>query len=174
MRVESGWETISRRRGKASRSDSWASRVKAAAAERRESSPLKEDSIGGKAVSFYISNFPEIWNDDEIWRALKEAGNIVDLYIAKKRNAKGRKFGFARYFGVRDATIQEQRLNNIWMKKLRLKANIARFGRKESKKKIQGKASVPPVETRTIKSAIVKTDMPECSYAEAVKGRALL
>ena len=89
MESESGWERVSRRRSPSRNGEYWASRIKAAAARGGGSSPLKEDTIGGKAVSFYTTNFLEIWKEDEIWKALQVAGQIVDLFIAKKETRLG-------------------------------------------------------------------------------------
>ncbi|KAL4559089.1 hypothetical protein LXL04_031222 [Taraxacum kok-saghyz] len=110
---------------------SWATRVKAAAEESRKPSPppIGAGSFGGKATSFFITNFPEIWSSSDIWKELSAVGKIVDLFIPTKRNKAGRKFGFARFFGVSDVGKFEQQLNGVWMNKLRLKANLARFER---------------------------------------------
>ncbi|KAL4574418.1 hypothetical protein LXL04_021249 [Taraxacum kok-saghyz] len=63
----------------------WASRVKKAAEACRKP-PLGNDNLGGTATTFFITNFPEIWSDGEIWKALGAAGRIVDLFIPAKRN----------------------------------------------------------------------------------------
>ncbi|KAL4570575.1 hypothetical protein LXL04_026232 [Taraxacum kok-saghyz] len=145
-----GWETVTRRR-RHSEEPTWASKMKTAAAN-RENTPLKDDSIGGKAVSFYITNFPELWKDGEIWKAVREA--------------VGRKFGFARFIGVMDPKACEETLNNIWMKQLRLKANVARFGRNEGKMGEKKRIQAPK-----IKSVIVqKSTNEECSYVNALTG----
>ncbi|KAL4584212.1 hypothetical protein LXL04_008804 [Taraxacum kok-saghyz] len=155
--MESGWETV-QRRGKKRSGKSWATRVKEVATNRGKS-PLKDDSIGGKAVTYYITNFPEIWSEDEIWKALRTAGNIVDLFIARRRNSVGRKFGFARFYGVTDT---ERDMDE----KLRLKANVARFGRKEGRSKNEA-----PEATRKLKSVIVQEEIHgKGTYAVIVQG----
>ncbi|KAL4559184.1 hypothetical protein LXL04_031318 [Taraxacum kok-saghyz] len=145
----SGWEKVqSRRREKTG--ESWASRVKEAAA-RKGASPLKNDSIGFKAI----------------WKALTAAGNTVDLFIAKRRNAIGRMFGFARFFGVKDVKGCEEALNGIWMKKLKLKANVAKFGRKEGKTNLRAPVEVP----RKLKSVVVQKEMHgNGAYADILSG----
>ncbi|KAL4578302.1 hypothetical protein LXL04_014423 [Taraxacum kok-saghyz] len=160
------WEEVRRR----DRRQSWASRVKEAA-KRGSQSPLKDDALGGKAVTFYITNFPEAWKEDELWKHLRAAGNIVDLFIARKRNRQCRMFGFARFVVVRDIKGCEEKSNNIWLKNLKLWANVSRFSRKEGE---EWKVSIPvkPVEPkRKMKSVVVQLAGGGRTYAGAVTGR---
>lgn len=65
--------------------------------------------------SFLFFNFPENWPVDQIWRLFKRYGDLVDVYMARKRLRNGQKFGFVRFKGVKSVEQMEQRLNTIWV-----------------------------------------------------------
>ncbi|KAL4562325.1 hypothetical protein LXL04_034525 [Taraxacum kok-saghyz] len=79
---------------------SWAWRMKEAA-QKRISSPLKNDSIGGSATSFFFTNFPEKWAEEDLWKQFRKVGDIVDVFIARKRSLANKRFGFARFIKSR-------------------------------------------------------------------------
>ncbi|KAL4559925.1 hypothetical protein LXL04_032071 [Taraxacum kok-saghyz] len=60
-------------------------------------------------------------------------GTVVDVFVARKRNRSGRKFGFVRFLRVRDVGKMEQDLNSCWLDKFKLKANLAKYGRKDER-----------------------------------------
>ncbi|KAL4585151.1 hypothetical protein LXL04_009766 [Taraxacum kok-saghyz] len=147
---------------------SWAVRMKTAA-ERKELSPFKDDSIGGKATSFFFTNFPEKWSESTLWLKFKEFGRIVDVFVARKTNSRGRKFGFVRFIGIKEVKEMEEKLNKVQWENFRLKANVARYGRKSTI------PSQPPPKSVTVKSVIVNAPSSDAggngapSYAEAVR-----
>ncbi|KAL4555405.1 hypothetical protein LXL04_038023 [Taraxacum kok-saghyz] len=114
--------------------ETWAARMKkAAVADSKVSSPLKNDNLGGKATTFFFTNFPEQWNEDKLWQEFRRSGTVVDVFVARKRNRVGRKFGFVRFLKVTDIAKKESELNNLWLDKFKLKANLAKYGRKEER-----------------------------------------
>jgi len=52
--------------------------------------------------SFYFTCFPEDATKEELWQHFKKAGDVREIFIAKKRNKNGRKYGFVRFKGVED------------------------------------------------------------------------
>lgn len=46
----------------------------------------REFDINGKAVTFYVQNFPSDWNNAALWKMFNRYGKVVDLYITKKLN----------------------------------------------------------------------------------------
>ncbi|KAL4582134.1 hypothetical protein LXL04_006675 [Taraxacum kok-saghyz] len=151
--------------------------MKTAASESKLSSPLKSDDLGGKATTFFFSNFPEFWEESELWWEFRTLGNMVDVFVARKRNKIGRKFGFVRFIRVQDTGRMEFDLNNHWMDKFKLKANLAKYSRKEEKvgevkiQKIKSVVVGPGFQGRvTTESSRDGTGRREHSYAEAVNG----
>ncbi|KAL4566288.1 hypothetical protein LXL04_030402 [Taraxacum kok-saghyz] len=157
--------------------------------EVRRYSPLKEDSIGGTATTFFFTNFPEHWAVARLSEAFSRLGKVADVFVARKRSSQGRKFGFVRFFKVMCMEKMVEDLNNLWMEKFKIRANVAKYRRKENKPRYMGN-SVNQVFQGRLKSIIVKEKNVEGtegwateaqlrgsspashrrSYAEAVRG----
>ena len=76
-------------------------------------------------------------------------GTVADVYIAKRKNKFGQMFAFCRYIKVANIENLISSLSNIWVGKLRLHANVARFDRKMDGKPSNAGVKVnPPVVTR--------------------------
>ncbi|GJY79739.1 ALP1-like protein isoform X1 [Tanacetum coccineum] len=64
-----------------------------------------------------------------IFLACKQYGHVVDSYIPVKKSKYGKRFGFVKFINV----FSEERLVNnlctVWIGRVRLHANIARFQR---------------------------------------------
>ncbi|KAL4555547.1 hypothetical protein LXL04_038169 [Taraxacum kok-saghyz] len=143
---------------------SWAARMKEAATVSKVSSLLKSDNLGGKACTFFFTNFPEFWETTGLWQEFRRIGTVVDVFVARKRNKTGRKFGFVRFLKVQDVGKMEQELNNLWMNKFKLKANVAKYGRKDIKENPQNLKSV------IIGPAHPVSEKPEASRDGARRG----
>ncbi|KAL4580182.1 hypothetical protein LXL04_016364 [Taraxacum kok-saghyz] len=107
---------------------SGAGRMKAAA-EKKGSFPFLDDSIGGKATSFFFTNFPEHWSESMLWENFKL-------------------------------------LEGLW-EKFHLKANVAKYGRRASEKKV-----VAAAPRRLLKSVIVVEGPSSSVYSDEGAGRA--
>ncbi|KAL4587743.1 hypothetical protein LXL04_000617 [Taraxacum kok-saghyz] len=83
-------------------------------------------------TSFYVSNLPGGARKGDLWGACAKFGNLVDMYIAGRRDASGSFFGFIRYRGETDVASIEERLNGIVCRGRKLVANCARHPRKHS------------------------------------------
>ncbi|KAJ9545693.1 hypothetical protein OSB04_025400 [Centaurea solstitialis] len=60
--------------------------------------------------------------------------DLVDVYVEKKKNRHGGRFGFARFLGISDPYGFEGKLNNTWVGGQRLSANVARYERDSQKR----------------------------------------
>ncbi|KAJ9547472.1 hypothetical protein OSB04_020015 [Centaurea solstitialis] len=96
-------------------------------------SPLGSDNLRGQARTFFFTNFPEEESERSLWQVFKKQGELVDLYLARKRNGWGRRFGFVRFVKVSEWRSLEIKLNVIWLGNFKLKVNLARYGRKSLK-----------------------------------------
>ncbi|GJU26203.1 RNA-directed DNA polymerase, eukaryota, reverse transcriptase zinc-binding domain protein [Tanacetum coccineum] len=92
---------------------------------------------GKNTIAVYVSNFPSHLTVRELWNICGKKGNIVDVYIAKHKNKLGQMFGFCRFNGIDNNETLIDSLNEVWIGRLRLHANIARFDRKEGPKPYQ-------------------------------------
>ncbi|GKB65280.1 reverse transcriptase domain, reverse transcriptase zinc-binding domain protein [Tanacetum coccineum] len=64
----------------------------------------KADELAMISLSVYVSNFPSHLTVRDLWNICGNAGTLVDVYIAKHRNALGQMFGFCRYIKVANQT----------------------------------------------------------------------
>ncbi|XP_058774727.1 uncharacterized protein LOC131648999 [Vicia villosa] len=78
----------------------------------------------------YVENIPEDINEKEMERKFTRWGKVVDVYIANRRNKRGRLFGFVRFEGVEDQQRLENQLRNIWFGSYKSWVNISKFERK--------------------------------------------
>nr|GEV12882.1 RNA-directed DNA polymerase, eukaryota, reverse transcriptase zinc-binding domain protein [Tanacetum cinerariifolium] len=82
------------------------------------------------SISVYMAKFPSHLTVRELWNICGKVGTLADVFIAKCRNALGQMFGFFCYIKVNDQERLINSLSNIWIGKLQLFANLAKFGRK--------------------------------------------
>lgn len=88
-------------------------------------------------TSFYFTHFPDEANEEMLWRHFKKWGDVREVYIAKRPNKEGRRYGFVRFKGVLDAKGLEIRLDNIVINKCKLFVNLPRFDRPGRKTELQ-------------------------------------
>ncbi|GJS61530.1 nucleotide-binding alpha-beta plait domain-containing protein, partial [Tanacetum coccineum] len=93
----------------------------------------KEDDVDRISTSVYVTNFPDNVSAKELFLACKQYGHVVDSYIPVKKSKYGKRFGFVKFINV----FSEERLVNnlctVWIGRVRLHANIARFQRPNGK-----------------------------------------
>lgn len=79
--------------------------------------------------SFYFTRFSEDTTEEELWQHFKKAGNVREIFISKKRNRNGRRYGFVRFIGVDNVQQLERRLDNIVLGGLKLYVNNPKYER---------------------------------------------
>ncbi|KAL4584515.1 hypothetical protein LXL04_009118 [Taraxacum kok-saghyz] len=79
--------------------------------------------------SFYVSNLPGGASKKDLWGACSRLGNLVDIYIAGRKDASGKFFAFIRYSDVSDPGAVEDGLCNIICRGRKLVANCAKHPR---------------------------------------------
>ena len=87
------------------------------------------DDLSRFSLSVYVSNFPSHLTERELWNICGKVGTLVDVYIAKRKNQFGQMFAFCRFIKVSNPKSLIDSLSNVWIGKLRLHANVARFDR---------------------------------------------
>jgi RNA recognition motif-containing protein len=76
-----------------------------------------------------LTNFPDDVNVNDLWFEFGRFGYVGEVYIPKKLNKQGRRFGFVKYREVRDALDLLFRLEDIWFGSFKLRVNLTRFGK---------------------------------------------
>ncbi|KAJ9567980.1 hypothetical protein OSB04_003946 [Centaurea solstitialis] len=134
-------------------------------------SPLGSDNLKNKAWTFFFSNFPENESDKSMWKTFECLGVVVDLYIAKKLNRWGKRFGFVRFIRVNDWRSLERALNGIWIGSHKLLVNLAKFNRSKPRRFI-GERSKDCLNAPKSSPKVCDTNATnqKVSYADVVKG----
>jgi hypothetical protein len=89
-------------------------------------------------TSFYFTNFPEEVKVMELWSLFRRFGRVGEVYIPKKLDKNGHRFGFVKFKEVTNALELEEKMNDVWWDSFKLRINLSRFNRgaKESKRSI--------------------------------------
>ncbi|KAJ0814996.1 putative RNA recognition motif domain, nucleotide-binding alpha-beta plait domain superfamily [Helianthus annuus] len=86
----------------------------------------------GSVVKFFLSNLLDGCTPWELSCFLKPFGVVAGTYVAKKRDKKGNRFGFASFKEVKDLERLSENLKGLKMGGNNLFVNIARFAVKNS------------------------------------------
>nr|GEZ26491.1 nucleotide-binding alpha-beta plait domain-containing protein [Tanacetum cinerariifolium] len=93
----------------------------------------KEDEVSKISTSIFVSNFSDSFSSKNLFHACKQYGHVVDSFILSKRAKDGKRFGFVRFINVFSIERLVNNLCTIWVGRLKLNANVARFNRENLK-----------------------------------------
>ncbi|KAJ0569677.1 putative RNA recognition motif domain, nucleotide-binding alpha-beta plait domain superfamily [Helianthus annuus] len=85
-----------------------------------------EDCSHG-VVKFFVSNLPDKCSSKEVGDLFSRFGEVVGVYVARKRDKNGNRFGFISFRGVRDKREMEKNMKDVKMGSFKLQVNVARF-----------------------------------------------
>ncbi|KAK2421773.1 heterogeneous nuclear ribonucleoprotein A0 [Trifolium repens] len=77
--------------------------------------------------NFYFTNFPEQISHFYLKKAFEVCGILEKVYVAKKRNVHGQKYGFVRFSNVKNVSKLLIAINDIHFGQFRIWARVARF-----------------------------------------------
>ncbi|KAL8526115.1 hypothetical protein ACS0TY_015369 [Phlomoides rotata] len=112
--------------------------------------------------SYFFNNFPEGCNQDFLKSIFSAVGEVLDIFCPKKKDKRGKPFGFVRFSAKLEADKVLEKLNNIWIDSYKIRAYIPRFNRKET----QVKKDPKQVVGRQSFLAQNSLRKPEKSYAD--------
>uniref|UniRef100_K7N556 RRM domain-containing protein n=1 Tax=Glycine max TaxID=3847 RepID=K7N556_SOYBN len=78
--------------------------------------------------SFYFTRFSEDVTEKDLWYHFKKWGDVRETFISKQKNKNGRRYGFARFKGVKDVHKLERQLDQIVIGGQKLYVNIPKMG----------------------------------------------
>nr|GFA91081.1 nucleotide-binding alpha-beta plait domain-containing protein [Tanacetum cinerariifolium] len=94
---------------------------------------IKEDEVSKISTSISVSNFPDSFSSKDLFHACKQYSHVVDSFIPSKWAKDGKRFGFVRFINVFSVERLVNNLCTIWVGRLKLNANVARFNREDLK-----------------------------------------
>ncbi|KAJ0457176.1 putative RNA recognition motif domain, nucleotide-binding alpha-beta plait domain superfamily [Helianthus annuus] len=83
----------------------------------------------GNITKFYVTNLPSGSNPWEVSEFVKVFGDVAGVYITRKLDKEGRKFGFISFSNVVDVKELERALNGTKMGGFKLMVNLAKFAK---------------------------------------------
>ncbi|KAK9065015.1 hypothetical protein SSX86_016398 [Deinandra increscens subsp. villosa] len=116
--------------------------------------------------SIFITNFPSGTTVRDLWSHCAKWGTVSDLYIASRLSKSGKRFGFARFIGVKDVDALIGNLRTIWIGSFHLFADYVREGNKHDSH------SFPPLATKANVSANQRYCSNNKSFADMFKQEA--
>nr|GEX31906.1 nucleotide-binding alpha-beta plait domain-containing protein [Tanacetum cinerariifolium] len=97
----------------------------------------KEDDVQKISSLVFVTNFPEQFSAKDLWNTCKVYGHVVDTYIPDRRSKIGKRFGFILFINVFDMERLVNNLCIVWIGKLKLHVNVARYQRDSGKNNYQ-------------------------------------
>ena len=100
-------------------------------------------------TSFFFLNFPTGVGEVEMFRVFQKWARVKDVFISRRLNKWGRRFGFVRFYGVRDAGRLERELDQLYVGNKKLFVNIPKYQRKmEEQSRLEGRLRTTPFRAR--------------------------
>jgi hypothetical protein len=107
-------------------------------------------------TSFFITNFPAEATTGDLWKLFQNYGRVGEVYIPKKLDKRGRRFGFVKFKEVEDAEMLSDQLRDVWCGSFKLWVNLSRFRRSDrdeaSQQTIPNRSDVQLEDSRSGKS----------------------
>ncbi|PWA45386.1 hypothetical protein CTI12_AA518330 [Artemisia annua] len=134
----------------------------------------KEDHVQQISTSIFITNFPEQFSFRDLWKVCQDYGRVIDAYIPNRRSKTGSRFGFVRFIHIKDVDRLVRNLCTIWVGRLRLHANVARFQRSPlNNSKYKNHINAEQKSFVGESSKVNESGVRHNSYAGAVKQKAM-
>jgi len=141
----------------------------------------------GNSTTFFFSNFPDSHGEYEMFRIFRKWARVKEVFISRRPNRWGRRYGFVRFYPVPNEANLEKQLDRIYIGNFKLYVNFPKYRRAENKVKQrkpstsrnansrarspQGKMKVKEKEVwheyRTSRKG--ETQKPKQSYVEVVR-----
>lgn len=122
---ESEWTTVSHRKPR-----NFPPRRHGRSGKREEDHPQRRNWRDRTDItSFYFTRFHDEVTETELWTHFRKWGDVKEIFIPKRRNREGRRYGFVRYKGISDKRRIEKELDSSIVKGLKLHVNAPKYGR---------------------------------------------
>ncbi|KAI5398482.1 hypothetical protein KIW84_064028 [Lathyrus oleraceus] len=83
----------------------------------------------GEITSFFFSSIPDSYKARDLHEVFSRFGEVDEVVIPLKKDIRGKRYGFVRFFNVIDSRRLACKLDNIFVENVKLQVNIPRFSR---------------------------------------------
>ncbi|XP_068466662.1 uncharacterized protein [Phaseolus vulgaris] len=102
-----------------------------------------QPSKASKSTTFFFSNFPNGFGEKDMLKIFQRWARVQDVFISRRLNKRGKRFGFVRLFDVKNVGKLERELDQIYIGSTKLFVNIPRYHRVDvSREEGRNKSSV--------------------------------
>lgn len=81
-------------------------------------------------TNLYVVGFPNGVRKSELWKLFARFGQVVDVYLGRKKDYRMKNFAFVRFRGVEDEKVMEERLQGTTCRDVILNINLSKHKRK--------------------------------------------
>ncbi|PWA48089.1 nucleotide-binding alpha-beta plait domain-containing protein [Artemisia annua] len=110
--------------------------------DRRRRNPIP-DNVQRRITKFFVTNLPEGCSGTDLATLVRPHGLIFAIYIARKRDKGGNRFGFVSMLDVKDKDNLLKNLRGIRLGDCKLWFNVARFVLEDGEINTGGESLVP-------------------------------
>jgi len=118
--------------------------------------------MNNNETTFFFSNFPNNFGEYDMWKIFQRWGRLKEVFISRRLDRKGRRFGFVRFWNVKHQGQLESELDAIRIGNIKMQVNIARFSKEKEK-------STPAPKEKPKVATVWKRKDDHQTYAQAVK-----
>lgn len=86
------------------------------------------DHLDSSTISFFFTHFPSKMKVSKLWQLFNSYGVVGEVFVPKKLDKWGKRFGFVKFKNVTNMELLELQLEEVWWGDSKLKVNKARFG----------------------------------------------
>ncbi|XP_058740912.1 polyadenylate-binding protein, cytoplasmic and nuclear-like [Vicia villosa] len=87
-----------------------------------------------KVSTFFVTEFPEEYGAKDLYNVFSEFGEVDEVIIPSKRDVRGKKYGFVRFFDVKEVELLATKLDNIFLGMKKIHVNVPKHERGVSRK----------------------------------------
>jgi len=82
-------------------------------------------------TTFFFSNFPNDHGELEMFKVFQRWARVKEVFIARRPNKWGRRFGFVRFFGMRNMGRLERELDQLYIGNKKHFGNVPKYCRQQ-------------------------------------------
>ena len=95
----------------------------------------KQYPSSSSSTMFFFSNFPDSHGEYDMFKLFQRWARIKEVFISRRLNWWGRRFGFVRFFNVNNAASLERDLDQCYIGNRKLYVNLPRYQKDEFERK---------------------------------------
>jgi len=88
-----------------------------------------ELGYGNDFFTFFFSNFPHGYGEMDMVKLFQKWARVKEVFISRRLNKWGRRFGFVRFLEVKNVVRLEGELDRIYIGNRKLHVNIPKYRR---------------------------------------------